>query len=162
MVGAPSYVIRPNIRRILVPDTLKTLLLCIIFYFAIKMNLRLFIKYRILNTAVPDYIYYLIISVLALLFVIELLNSYRKNSTAAYDFYPDRIEFYGPKSWTLYYNQIEQVKPKKNFIDRIFDTGTIQLASKIKIKNISYVDQIVQYINQLRGYGGGYQQYRAQ
>ena len=156
MVGAPTYVIRPNIRRILIPDTLKTLALCIVFYFAIKMNLSLFLKYRIINNVVPGYVYYLIMFVLSLLFVIELLNTYRKNSSAAYDFYPDRIEFYGPKPWTLYYNQIQQVEGKKNFLDNMFGTGTIKLTPKVSIDNIAYADQMVQYINQLRGYG--YQQ----
>ena len=154
MVGAPTYVIRPNIRRILVPDTLKTLVLCIVFFFAIKMNLGLFLKYRIINTTVPDYVYYLILFVLGLLFVIELLNTYRKNSAAAYDFYNDRIEFYGPKPWTVYYNQIQQVEPHKNFLDNMFGTGSIALAPKVKIENIAYADQMVNYINQLRGQGG--------
>ncbi len=154
MVGAPTYVIRPNIRRILIPDTLKTIVLCVVFFFLIRLNLKLFVKYRIINTTIPDYAYYILIFILGLLFIIELLNTYRKNSTAAYDFYPDRIEYYGPKPWTLYYNQIQEITPNKNFLDNMFSTGTISLAPKIKIENIGYMDQMVQYINQFRGFGG--------
>ncbi|MBI4149793.1 hypothetical protein HY488_00150 [Candidatus Woesearchaeota archaeon] len=158
---APSYVARPNIRRVMIPTTLKTLLLCIIFYVSVQLNLYLFVKYRVLATQPPVYISYAIASVLFLLLAIEVLNVYRKYTVIIYDFYPDRVELYGRKPATLQLASVSNVQLKRNLFDSFFKTGTLVFQPAFRIEHITEPEQVLAYAQGLiaQARGGGMRSY---
>jgi len=156
----PLYSTKPNLKRVLIPDTLKTLILCLVFYFAIKINIDLFVKYRLIKFLVPDLVYTVIAVVLVLLFIIQILNNYRKHGLAHYVFYPAYLEFGGKKVQYLQYNQIPNIVLKHNFIDKIFKTGTIFISKQFKIESVKNAEQIKDYLSKLiTASRGGYAQY---
>ena len=69
-----------------------------------------------------------------------------KTSKNKYLFYLNKIEF---KSRQIPFVNIKNVYLQKNFLDKIFNTGTIILYPDFKIEKISNVNQIFYYIQKL-------------
>jgi len=143
------YVARPNIRRVVLVDAIKTLLLCGLFYAAVRVNIYLFLRYRVLSAEPPVYLQYAIIGVLLLLLVVELLTVYRKHTIMVYDFYPEHIELYGSKPQTLSWSMVEDVKLKRSLADRVFGTGTIILKPGFRIEHIEAPEAVFTYVQRL-------------
>jgi hypothetical protein len=142
------------------PDAIKTFFLCGIFYAAIQLNLRLFLKYRVLTLRPPAYLHYAIAGVLLLLLIIEVLNTYRKHAVMVYDFYPDRIELYGRKPATLLFAGVSDVRLKRNPLDALFRTGTLVFTPDFLVEHVEEPEQVLAYVQALvaraqgRGTGG--------
>ncbi|GEM_PF-3920629 len=143
------YVARPDIRRVVIVDAIKTLLLCAIFYAAVWVNVYLFLRYRVLTVEPPAYLQYALIGLLLLLFAIEALTIYRKYTVMVYDFYPEHIELYGRKPQTMSWSMVEEVRLKRNLADCVFGTGTIILKPSFRIEHIEAPESVFTYVQRL-------------
>lgn len=149
VMSGPSYVTRPNIRRVIIPIALQTLLLCIIFFISFQLNVRLFVKYRVLATYPPSVVSFAVAGVLFLLFCIELLNTYRKYTVMVYDFYPDRIELYGKKPNIVQLAVVTDIRLKQNVFDTFFKTGTILIKPTFSIEHVAEPQEVLAYVQRL-------------
>lgn len=142
----PQYTLKPDLKRIMIPQLLKLIVLCGIFYSGIIFNLK------ILKIDAPIHINILVIIVLFILVLLQTILSHVKSSKLEYKFYQDRIEFNNNK---IYYKEIPEIKLKQNFFDKLFDTKTIILG-KFKISAITNYNEMYAYIEKLaqavRGY----------
>ena len=139
----PQYELKQNVKRIIVPQFLKTLVLLAVLYFAVRLNLHL------MELEMPASINFLVIIILILLLVLQLFFTFRKTSKASYKFYPDRIEFPGKKPLTVFLINITNVTLKKDVFDKMFNTGTIVLEPGMKIKGVGNFDQVYTYVQKL-------------
>ena len=143
MQDFPEYVIRPNVTRVLIPQIIITSVLAVIFYLGILLNVTL------LRIFIPGTINMLIISVLALLVVMQVLLSYLQASKTHYSIYKNRIQIEGPKQQYIMFSTIQSMKASKNIFDNMLNTGTLVIEPKIKITAIPNFDQNYQYLNQM-------------
>lgn len=148
-MAGPSYVTRPNIRRVIIPTALQTLLLCIIFFISFQLNVRLFVKYRVLDAYPPSAVSFAVGGVLFLLFCIEMLNTYRKYTVMIYDFYPDRIEHYGKKPDMVQLAAVTDIRLKRNLFDAFFKTGSIIIKPNFSIEHIAEPQEVLAYVQRL-------------
>jgi hypothetical protein len=138
----PQYALSQDLARVLIPKLLQLIGLGIVFYFAIWLNLYL------LDAEDSAKNYTLIISLIILFIavIIELVLIIAKTSKNKYLFYLNKIEF---KSRQIPFVNIKNVYLQKNFLDKIFNTGTIILYPVFKIEKISNINQIFYYIQKL-------------
>jgi len=139
----PQYTLKPNIKRVLVPNFFVLLFLGLFFYFALWLN------FTLLNKELPDNINLLIVAILALLLVLQAVLSYMKFSKARYLFFADRIQYVTNKTKVIYFNQVRGISFKRNFIDKLFNCGTIRIEPGFEIKYVPNSNQIYVYIQQL-------------
>lgn len=145
MAEIPEYVIRPNIMRLLMPQLIATLVLAILFYIGITINVFL------LGIEIPGSVKILLISVLALLVVIQGLLTYVQSSKLQYFIYKNRIQI-DPKGEYAMFNSISDVNQKKNFFDDIFHTGTLVLGTKMRLNAVPNIEQTFMYVKQMSQY----------
>lgn len=146
MDEVPEYVIRPNAARMLMPQLVITIALAIVFYVGIAINVYL------LGITIPGTIKILIASVLALLIIIQGMLTYVQVSKTQYTIYKNRIQIGGTKPIYIMFNAVQELKQKKTFFDRMFNTGTIILAPNLRLNAVSNFDQVFNYINQVLQY----------
>lgn len=139
---APLYVLKPDKTRILVPNTIKLAILCIVFYLGVLLNVSL------LKISIPNYINILIIVVLLLLIVIESILSLVKLSRIQYRFFPNRMQVIGPRPQYIDFSHVVSVTSKQNFFDKLFGTGTIILGT-YRMKSITNLAPNLDYIQKL-------------
>ena len=145
----PLYIARPNIRRVVLVDALKTLILCAVFYAAILLNIQLLRTYTLLSSDPPFSIYLAIGGVLLLLFILEMLTVYRKYTIVVYDIYPDRIEAYSKQLEAIPLMNVTDVRLKRNVFDYVFDTGTIIFQPALRMEHIPSPNDVFPYIQRL-------------
>jgi len=138
----PLYSLSPDLARILIPKLLQLIGLGIIFYFAIWLNLYL------LDVKDTTKNYTLIISIIILFIavIVELVLVVIKTKNNKYLFYPNKLEF---KGQPIPFVNIANVYLQKNFLDKIFNTGTIILHPNFKMEKISNTNQIFYYTQKL-------------
>ena len=147
MADFPEYVIRPHVIRSVVPQIIFTIVLATVFYVGIALNVYL------LNISIPTSINILIIIVLVLLIIIQVLLTYLQTSKTRYSIYKNRIQIEGVKQEYVMFNSIQEIKMKRGFFDRMFNTGTIIIEpSKLKITSIPDFNQTMAYLNQMVQY----------
>ncbi len=146
MADLPTYIIKPNVMRIVASQLVITFFLAIIFYVGIALNIFL------LGISIPININILIISVLLLLVIIQGLLSYVQTSKMQYAIYSNRIQIEGPKPKYIMYNAIQNIKQKKALFDKLFNTGTLVIEPKMRLVGISNFDQTYAYILQMIQY----------
>jgi hypothetical protein len=146
MADIPQYVIRPDIKRVLISSIIVTAALAFIFYLGIIINVAL------LQLNIPSGINILIIAVLILLVLIQGLLSYLQTSKLRYAVYSNRIQIEGIKQEYILFNAVQDIQANKNFFDRIFNTGTIVIIPNMQLKAVSNFDQNFVYIKQVVQY----------
>ncbi len=144
----PNYSVRPSIKRAIIPHAFQTAFLCILFYAAVEINLRLFVSYRLLSSP-PSYVLIAIAGVLCLLFIIEMLNTYRRYVLTVYTFYPDRIEVYGRKTTTVSLASVVTISLKKNILDAPFRTGSLVFLPAFRLDHLENPEQFLGYVQGL-------------
>ena len=137
------YSLKPNMKRIIIPQALKILSLCVLFYIGIMINVRL------LDITVPDNIVILILGVLILLFVMEMVLIYSKYHKLSYTFHDDKIKMEGKNPKSIPYTDILNMNIEENGMDKLFKTSTISLSPKFRIKFINGADKVYVYIQKL-------------
>ncbi|MBW2993459.1 hypothetical protein KY317_02705 [Candidatus Woesearchaeota archaeon] len=140
MPEQPLYIAYKDIKRVLFPRFLLLIGLGIVFYLGILLNLYL------LQVRDKTLICTLSIIVIILLIVIQMFLILKRIKTKGYAIYSNRVEF-GNKS--IYYGNVKNVYYKRNFIDKLFDTGTIFLYPYLKIEKIKNSVNVYNYIKKL-------------
>jgi len=151
-----SYVITKDMSRMLIPQIIRTGVLCIIFFFAVKINLFLFAKYRIISTRPHAIVDFLIAAIIFLLFVIQVVMTYIRTIKCSYTFYPDCI---GHAQWTIPYREIREPIIKQDRIDRIFKTGTVRFDAARALEHIKNPIEMRDYVLRLAAMQQHYQGY---
>lgn len=146
MEEAPEYIIKPNAVRLLISQLLVTALLAGLFYVGIAINVSL------LGLNIPTTINWLIAAVLSLLILIQGMLTYVQASKTQYFIFRNRVELPGTKPIYVMFNTVQEIKRKKNFLDKMFNTGTIILGPNIKLKGIPNFEQTLAYITQMVQY----------
>jgi len=138
----PEYIIKPSLKRLLVPQFLRLILLCALFYLGVFINLKL------LDKKVPLWFDIALITFLLLLAIAQIFITKKKASNWRYEFYSNRIEYFGDRLSSVLYSDIPEIKLKRNVFDLISNTSTIVLG-KFKMNYVSNYDEIAKYINNI-------------
>ncbi len=138
-----QYSIKPSVGSILVPQFFKLIVLCAIFYGGVWLN------FFLLKMAMPLWIAGGVIAALIVLMIAQLLITKSRAGKYHYDFFSNRIEFYGEKLKSILYSEIPQVRLSRTIFDSFSGTGTIVLSKNFKIANVRDYSQIQNYLNQL-------------
>tara|TARA_Y100000031_G_C7945876_1_gene259224 strand:+ start:117 stop:572 length:456 start_codon:yes stop_codon:yes gene_type:complete len=139
----PSYVLKQENSRIIIPEMLKLLVLVTVLYLALYLNLFL------LDYQVSKMFHLVIISVLLILIAIEIMFKLKKAQT--YYFYKDRV-VQGNKTLNLSNANLEI---KKNFFDKLLHTETIQLSPEFKLEKIKESNNFYSYLANMIKYTKG-------
>jgi len=139
----PQYSVKPSVSRTLFPQFFKLAALWVAFYFGVWIN------FFLLQMDFPLWLTILLITILIILFFAQLAITKSKVDKYHYDFFSNRVEFYGEKLKSIMYSDIEEIKTSKNIFDSIFGTGTVILSKNFKITNVKNYIEIQNYLNQL-------------
>ncbi len=147
----PQYVLKPNLKRLFIPQIFKLIALGALLYLGVYVNIEVF------EIGLSKNIFYMIYAAITLIITSDLILIYLKYSKQAYDFYSDRVEIKGKRPETIYFSQILNISFKRNFLDKIFNTGTIILGDS-EIISVENSNRVYFYIQKLVDYGrnGGY------
>ncbi len=142
----PQYTLHHTIKRMVIPRVIMLLILAPVFYAGVWLNAKL------LSMQVPGIVSVLIIIVLLVLVGLQSLLDYVRFQKFRYLFYTNRIEYEGKKPQTFLFADFTEAKLKQNFLDKMFNTGSIVLSKTFSIGPISNVTQIKTYLEQLVQY----------
>ena len=140
MPEQPLYIAYKDVKRVLFPKFLLLIGLGVLFYLGILLNLYLLRVWD--KTLICVFSLVLII----LLIVIQMFLIFKKIKANGYAMYSNRIEF-GNKS--VYYGNVKNIYYKREFIDKLFDTGTIFLYPYLKIEKIKNSVNVYEYMKKL-------------
>ena len=130
-MGVPKYTAKPDLARILVPQTIGLFALGGIFYILLMFNLTLALK------QVSALTNYMIIAGLVVLLVVESIVNYMKAANMEYHFFNENLVVKGHgKEQSILYNEIPSIAVKKDFLDKLFNTVTLVFTPQFKIKFI--------------------------
>ncbi len=138
----PQYTIRPAIRRLLVPQFLKLIALCALFYFGVWINLKL------LERQVPIWFDIAVIAFLLILAIAQAFITRKRAENWRYEFYSNRIEYFGDRLSSVLYSDIPSIVVKRNVFDLLANTATLALG-KFRIRYLTNYEEISKYINSL-------------
>lgn len=140
----PAYVLSQRKSRALIPKIIILLVLSIIFYLGILLNVSLLVLSAQTETIVKlvSLILLLVVVVTGIIFSVKLAN---KN----YLFYRERIRFNGEE---IVYKDILNTALKRDLLDKMFDTYSINLGHDFHLKHISQEINIENYLKQLINY----------
>ena len=140
---ALQYTARPDLKRIIIPEVLKTLILCLVFFagvVAMIVSLRM----------TPHKLTYPGVGVLlVILFIVQIILTVVKMKKVRYEYYPTNIKILDDKPKTILLREIEEVTLKTNAIDKIFKTATIQLGTKGHLDYLKNTSQSFPYTQKL-------------
>lgn len=139
----PQYSLKPSISSILLGQIVKLVVLCALFYGGIYMN------FKIIEKEVPLWITGLVVIILLALIILQIILTKTKATKHHYDFFSNRIEFFGKKVKSILYQNIAEVKLKRSIFDTISGTGSLILSKDFKITNITNYTEVQNYLNQL-------------
>jgi len=138
-----QYSVKPNVGRIVFPQFFRLIFLCAVFYGGVWVN------FFLLGRALPLWITAGLIAVLIILMIAQLLITKSRANRYHYDFFSNRIEFYGDKLKSILFSEVQQVKLSRNIFDNLSGTGTIILSKNFKISAVKNYSEIQNYLNQL-------------
>jgi len=141
------YSIKFNYKEHLLIDALEVLFVGIAFY----------VSYLILKEVASLNRWSVSYDLVVLFFIISLMSiqmiiTYTKEKLYSYDFHADRIVFNGSMPRQLYYSDINYMEIKRPFLDQFFDTFTLVINRKWKMKGLHHPQAIYDYIQKLRQY----------
>lgn len=150
-----QYSVKPSVRRIVIPQILRLVGLCTLFYFGVWVNLWL------LSYEMPSWLGIVVVAVLVLLAVVQVLITHKKAQDWRYSFYSNRIEYEGDKISSVVFSEVEDVKIKRNVFDLFAGTATIILSKKFKLRNIPDYKPVADYTYKLtQSFKGAQTQYQ--
>lgn len=138
----PQYSTKPSIKRLLIPQFLRLIVLCALFYFGVWINLKL------LKMEVPLWFDILVIAFLLVLAIVQVLITRKKAENWRYEFYSNRIEYFGDRLSSVVYSDIPSIAVKRNIFDLLANTATLVLG-KFRMRHLSNYEEISKYINSL-------------
>lgn len=138
MDAVPNAIVYKDAKRVLIPKIALLLTLGVVFYLAVFFNLKLLkININLLTNIV-------ILFVLIILIILQLFLDYLKIPKDSYKLYSDRI-IHADKEQLLF-KDANQLNFTRNFLDKLFNTGTIKLSPGFAIENISDVNNVYFYL----------------
>ncbi len=138
-----QYSVKPSVSSFLLPQFFKLIGLCAAFYGGIWIN------FYLLGSQLPLWITILVIIALAGLLTAQLFITKKRANKWHYDFFSNRVEFYGNKLKSILYSNVQYVKVKRSLFERLTGTGTIALSKGFKISHVRNYEEIKNYLNQL-------------
>jgi hypothetical protein len=138
----PQYALKQDLKRVLIPKIFQLVGLAVVFYFAIWLNLFL------LGVEDSTKLYVIIGAAILLVIavIVEIILVIRKINKNKYLFYPARVEFRG-KAMT--YVNVTNVSFRQNFLDKMFNTGTIVLRPGFLIEKVPNLNEVYFYIQKV-------------
>jgi hypothetical protein len=149
----PQYILKPEVKRAVVPQLILVTILSIVFFIGIVINLKL-LKYKTTPT-----LYILVALVLIALSALQILLTYGKVSRTEYMFYLDRI-IEEKTQKTIMLKDVADISSKTGFWDKRFGTGDIILDPGFRIEGVENSNQIFFYIQKLVQNAKAYTQYQ--
>ncbi len=147
--NAPIYILPQKKSRTLMPKMITLLVLGIVFYVGILVNISL-LELTGKDESLLKTGSLILIGVVVLLGVLIAYH----HASSVYRFYRDRISF---EKKQIYYKEIMNTKPKKDVLDRVFKTYSINLGNNFFLKNIpdginleQYLGQLIEYVKKLQ------------
>lgn len=144
MPEQPLYILPQEKKRILIPKILILFSLGMIFYLGILFNISL-LK---LTTSTETTIKLISLIILIIVVVFGILLNFKK-AKQKYFFYQNKIVF---QKKEIPLSKITNIKPKQNFLDKLFKTYSLILNQEFKINNIPQKIQLQEYIQKLIAY----------
>ncbi len=138
-----QYTVKPSLTRLLVPQFFKLIALCGMFYGGIIINLNL------LGTSMPLIGDVLTIMVLLLLLIAQIFITKKKSANFEYQFFSNRIDYFGERLNSVLYSSVENVDVKRNIFDYFSGTATIALTKDFKLNYVSNYGEVADYIRKL-------------
>lgn len=142
----PVYQLRPVLKRVVIPKIVLVTFLCIVFYFAIWLNLVL------LKVEMTTIYHTIALSLVLVLIILESLMTYVNTARERYDFYPDHIEYVAKKHETFSFKDSTETTLERNILDKTLGSASIKLSPNFSLKNIPYDNQIIFYLQKLIDY----------
>ena len=132
MDGIAKYSVKPNLSRVLVPQTIGLFAIGGVFYALLTFNLSLAFG------GVSAITNYMIVIGLLVLLITETIVNYVKNNNIKYDFLNNSLIFnsYGKRE-SMLYNEMAGISFERNLLDKLFRTVTIVISPEFKIKFIN-------------------------
>ena len=138
----PQYALKQDIKRVLIPKILQLISLGAVFYFAIWLNLFLLE----VEDSIKFYVTIGAIIVLVIAVILEIILLIQKTNKNKYLFYSAQVGFKGKE---MPYVNVVHVSFRQNFIDKIFNTGTIILYPDFLIEKVPNLNQVYFYVQKL-------------
>lgn len=141
----PVYTLHKSRARAIIPKILSFMVLGIVFYVGILLNLAILSLDASQETIVN------IVS-LTILLILIFMGIYLTihSANAPYRFYRNRLSF---KKEEIFYNNIVNIMVKKNLMDKVFKTYTLNLGGDFHVKHIpnnidmqSYIKQLIDFV----------------
>jgi hypothetical protein len=139
----PVYVLRPSMKRILLPKLVYLVPLGILLYVGAYLN------FRFIGIQTTTLVHASILLIVFLLVAFDLLFEYRKALRLEYCFYRDRL--YAGGSW-LAYNAIGHIDTRRNLFDRMGGTCELLINGSVRLRHIPDSYNIYQYVQNLVNY----------
>jgi len=139
-VEVPLYSVKADIKRAIIPQVIKLLVLGLVFYAALILNLWL------LQIQTSLLLHLMIVVSLIVLLVLEVILIHTRFSRHSYNFYDDRITFRGKIAM---FSDVDLVIVTKNFFDRKYKTSSIIVNKDFKIQHVKNAEEISKYLQQL-------------
>lgn len=149
MEEQPQYVLKPNLKRLFIPQIFKLAALGAMLYLGVYVNIVL------LGIDVSKSAFHIIDAAVALVVAADLAMIYMRYLKCAYYFYSSRVEVIDKKTNVVYFSSAPALSFKRNFLDRVFNTGTI-LVGNVELKSVENSNQVYFYIQKLMEYGKNY------
>ncbi len=138
-----QYSVKPSITSIILPQFFKLIALCAVFYGGVWIN------FFLLDKKIPSWANITVIFLLLALLGGQLFITKKRAGKYHYDFFTNRIEFYGKKLQSILYSDIQQIIVKRSIFDIITGTGSVVLSKDFKISNISNYEEVKNYVQKL-------------
>ena len=130
MEGITKYSVKPNLARVMFPQTIGLFALGGAFYVLLMANLSFIFEVSAITN-------YMIVSFLVVLLVAEIIVNYVRNNDVRYDFFNNGVRAKKHrKEESILYNEIAGISLERNWLDRLFRTVTVRLTPEFKIKFI--------------------------
>lgn len=75
--------------------------------------------------------------------------NYSKTARLTYSFFDDKLSIENKGSESLFYQYVDNLTIKRNFVDKLFGTATIVLTPEFSIKFINDYSPLYDWIRQL-------------
>ena len=138
------YTLPQKKSRLLVPKIISFILLGIIFYGGILINLSLLN----IDPNAAKFTKLISLIILGALILLGLVINFLKVKHA-YLFYPTHLQL---NKKQIPYQQIQNLNPQQNFLDKLFKTYHLNLTKKFKIQNIDQNATIADYLRKMVNY----------
>jgi len=138
----PQYMLKQDLKRVIIPKIFLLIGLAAVFYFAIWLNLFL------LEVEDSTKLYVAIGAgiILVIAVILEIILFVQKINNNQYLFYSRKVKYKGKE---IPFVNVDHVSFRQSFLDKIFMTGTIVLHPGFLIEKVPNLNEVYFYIQKL-------------